>query len=201
MIYGTHNTMTYLKPRKWWMWLFNWTAKCQSITLYEQANKYNVRMFDMRVRFRNGRPILAHGLVEYDVVDAWDMDDFLSNYAEQHPNEEFYCRVTLENTFMRENTYWDQIQKFKEFCYLLEINAPKNLHYVGGWQKLDFTKVYSFNTPQPDMYGNHASCSKYKIVQLWPWIYAKLHNKETHKKGTDKQVLMMDFIQMGYDKH
>lgn len=201
MIYGTHNTMTYLKPRKWWMWLFNWTAKCQSETIYKQIEAYKVRMFDMRVRFNGETPILAHGLVEYDDVDALDMNDFLTSYAERNPDEDFYCRVMLENTFMSSDKYPEQIKKFKEFCKALESNAPKNLHYVGGWKKDDFSCVYKFETKQPDMYGNHASCSKYKIVQIWPWIYAKLHNKESHKRGTDKTVLMLDFIQIGYNKH
>ncbi|WP_173431811.1 hypothetical protein [Sharpea azabuensis] len=181
--------------------MFNWTAKCQSVTIYEQAEKYNVKMFDMRVRFKDGIPILAHGLVEYDLIDAWCMDDFLAEYAETHPKDEFYCRVMLENTFMSKDRYPKQIKAFKDFCKVLETNAPKNLHYVGGWRKDDFTNVYQFKTQQPDMHGSHASCSKHKIVQLWPWIYAKLHNKESHKRGTDKTVLMLDFIQIGYDKH
>lgn len=197
MIYGTHNTMTYLPPRKWWMRLINWTAKCQSATLYEQAEKYNVRMFDMRVRFDGDTPILAHGLVEYRTIDAYDMDGFLVSYAEAHPDEEFFCRVMLENTFMSSDVYPEQIEKFKEFCNMLESDSPKNLHYVGGWKKDDFSRVYKFKTQQPDIFGVHSSCSKHKIVHLWPWIYAKLHNKNAHKNGTNKEVLMLDFIQIG----
>lgn len=61
---GTHNTMTYLKPRKWWMYLFVPFSKCQRVDLKKQA-EFGARYFDFRVRYVNGELVFAHGLVEY----------------------------------------------------------------------------------------------------------------------------------------
>ena len=36
MIKGSHNTMSYLTPRKWWMRLVAPWARCQSKTIDEQ---------------------------------------------------------------------------------------------------------------------------------------------------------------------
>ena len=36
MLIGSHNSFTYLKPRKWWMRLFTIFAKCQSENIIKQ---------------------------------------------------------------------------------------------------------------------------------------------------------------------
>ena len=63
---GSHNTMTYLPVRKWWMHLFNWMAKCQNHSIEDQYNK-GVRVFDFRLKFYKNNPIgyFAHGLIDY----------------------------------------------------------------------------------------------------------------------------------------
>lgn len=60
---GSHNTFTYMKPTKWWMYIFQPFVKCQSSTLEEQVAK-GVDLVDIRLRYNNGWKI-CHGLVEY----------------------------------------------------------------------------------------------------------------------------------------
>ena len=60
---GSHNTFTYMKPTKWWMYIFQPFAKCQSSTLEEQVAK-GVNLVDIRLRYNNGWKV-CHGLVEY----------------------------------------------------------------------------------------------------------------------------------------
>lgn len=58
---GTHNSMTYMKPRTTQMlamWPF---AKCQSMTYTEQYD-FGVRFFDLRIRFIDGKPYFAQGV-------------------------------------------------------------------------------------------------------------------------------------------
>ena len=50
-ILGSHNTMSYLTPRNWFYKLIAFTAKCQSKSIQEQYEKYDVRLFDLRFRF------------------------------------------------------------------------------------------------------------------------------------------------------
>ena len=41
---GSHNSMTYLPPKKWYMYPFKFVAKCQSSTIEEQYEKYSIRV-------------------------------------------------------------------------------------------------------------------------------------------------------------
>ena len=67
MILGSHNSWTYLTPKKWWMKLISFTAKCQDYHIYDQYYRYGVRCFDLRVRFNSdGKAIISHGIIEYD---------------------------------------------------------------------------------------------------------------------------------------
>lgn len=67
MIIGTHNSMSYLRPAKWWMRPLKIWAQCQSIDFRAQLY-YGVRYFDLRIRFKpdTGMPYFCHGLMEYD---------------------------------------------------------------------------------------------------------------------------------------
>ena len=64
---GSHNSMTYLPPKKWYMYPFKFVAKCQSSTIEEQYEKYSIRMFDIRISFdkETGKPEFRHGLISY----------------------------------------------------------------------------------------------------------------------------------------
>jgi len=69
---GSHNSATYLNPRKWWMKPFSWMAKCQNNTILNQI-QLGATVFDFRIRLKgyidpdnlikNVR--IVHGLVEY----------------------------------------------------------------------------------------------------------------------------------------
>jgi len=70
-ILGSHNSWSYLTPTKWWMKVIRFTAKCQKADIKTQYEVYNVRCFDLRVRFNDYKlPIVAHGIVEYNITLA-----------------------------------------------------------------------------------------------------------------------------------
>lgn len=60
---GSHNSLTYLPVKQWYLKPFKWVAKCQSKTIDEQFCDYGVRLFDIRVKFNNGEPVVAHGFM------------------------------------------------------------------------------------------------------------------------------------------
>ena len=65
---GSHNTMTYLKPHKWWMKLINFTSKCQNKNLEEQYAA-GVRYFDIRVCMEHDDTLpsyYGHGKIKYE---------------------------------------------------------------------------------------------------------------------------------------
>ena len=68
MILGSHNSWSYARPKKWWMKLLRFTAKCQDVDIRGQYEDYGVRCFDLRIREKDGRFIIAHGLIEYSIT-------------------------------------------------------------------------------------------------------------------------------------
>ena len=198
---GTHNTMTYLKPHKWWMKLINFTAKCQDINIEKQF-ELGVRFFDMRVRLVGDKLTLAHGIVEYN-VDPLIMATTLIILANVYPEEQIYCRVMSEDNFMSKKQRIKQDLAFISYCDDLKErikDMPKNLHFVGGCRKTDWVCIAPFEERQPSMEGCHASVGKNLIGYIWPWFYSKLHNKAAHKCGTEKDVFMLDFVELGMPK-
>ena len=67
MVIGSHNSWSYLRPRKWWMRLIAFAARCQRVDIREQYLKYGVRCFDLRMRYEHLERVYAHGPVEYDM--------------------------------------------------------------------------------------------------------------------------------------
>ena len=63
-IIGTHNTMSYLPPKRWWMRPLRVFARCQRKTLAEQIAA-GAQVFDLRVYRDNGYWCFAHGLVKF----------------------------------------------------------------------------------------------------------------------------------------
>lgn len=64
---GSHNTMTYLKPQKWWMRLINFTSRCQNKDIDAQYAA-GVRYFDIRVCIGKDDTLpeyYGHGLLRY----------------------------------------------------------------------------------------------------------------------------------------
>lgn len=174
---GSHNTMTYLKPKKWYLYPFQFIARCQSKNI-EKQYMLGARWFDLRIAFdKKGRPEFRHGLMSYK-GDVFKVLSFLNN------QNDVVVRILLE----KDHPF------FKDFCQHIEEQYP-NISFTGGQRKSDWTQVYAFkNSPCYSIEENYSSMptnSKWK--GLWPWLYAKLNNKKEPK--TDRDYLLLDFIQ------
>ena len=65
MILGSHNTMSYLPPKHWWMKPFRFMAQCQRENYVEQYLD-GARFFDLRVWFDDaGGIVFKHGLIKF----------------------------------------------------------------------------------------------------------------------------------------
>lgn len=183
---GTHNSMTYLKPKKWYLYPLQFIARCQSKTIKEQYEKYGIRYFDLRIRFdKKGNPEFAHGMMSY----KGNVDDILE-YLNSH-NEKVQVRFSLE--ILKENL--EQEKQFQLYCALCESLYP-NLKFHCGGRKYDWKIVYEFENPYPTT-DEKVSSTTWKIWDDWcPYIYARLMNKKNIKKGTDKEYMTLDFIQI-----
>lgn len=79
---GSHNTMSYLKPVKWWQKFITPWTKCQSIDIFEQKNRgvryFDIRIFPVKV---DGKyvPHFCHNKVDYgnaserifEIINEW----------------------------------------------------------------------------------------------------------------------------------
>lgn len=180
---ASHDSMTYLKPKKWYMYPFQFTARCQSKSIEEQYEKYGIRYFDLRIKFDGIVPEFAHGAMVY----KGNVNKVLQ-YLNSH-NEEIQVRLLLEISKADKN----QENKFKSFCEFCE-HEYKNLKFHNGRRKFDWKVVYDFKNPEPSL-DQKVSSMTGGIWDDWcPEIYAKKMNHKNIQNGTDKDYLMIDFL-------
>lgn len=198
---GSHNTMSYQSPRRWYGKLLRFTSRCQSANLHDQFYKYGCRLFDFRVRYtKNGDLTFAHGIVEFHGhVETYIKE--LNEYAGTEDGP-VYARIILEsNSPMKDQDL--QEEHFSYFCEHIQKECP-NIIFFGGRRKYDWAKIYEFNTVDPELDDKYSSTTELfggkhgslraKIDDIWPWLYARLHNKKNRKKGTTKDCLFIDFV-------
>lgn len=186
---ASHDSMTYLKPKKWYLYPFRFMARCQSKPIEEQYNKYGIRIFDLRISFdKNGIPEFRHGLIAYK-GNVEEILNYLNSKADTS------VRIILEEyrndkTDLQENL-------FKLFIESWKIKYP-NIKFFGGFRKRDWFPLVNFeyNPIYEDKYSSNNKNGTTGVIwdDLWPWIYAEFHNRKNIKNGTDKEFLMIDFV-------
>lgn len=189
MVIGSHNAWSYLKPKKWWMKLIRFTARCQKYDVVNQYLVYGSRCFDLRAKFPNDKLVIAHGIVEYDYTEPGLMKDLriLSDMQEK-----VYIRVIHEIRNKKELSSWEY-GNFNSFCKKLERCFP-NLIFFGGQNLIDYTEDYHFEN-NPSMDEKYSSVCPPRLLDDWfPWLYACFNNKKNVKTGTDKDILLIDFV-------
>ena len=115
---GSHDTMTYLEPKKWWLKPFKFIAKCQSKTIEEQYNDYGIRLFDLRISYdpKTNELEFRHGAMAFK-GDVLKTLEWLNSR-----DEKVYVRLILENTTRKA---YDELI-FPYDCMKFEKNYPKN---------------------------------------------------------------------------
>lgn len=184
---GSHNSMTYLKPKKWWMYPFRFIAKCQSKSIEEQYEKYGIRVFDLRVSYDENSCIeFRHGLMSFR-GDVRQVLEYLNSRKTK-----VYVRLLLEV-----GEYADlerQEWLFTLDCETFEKNYP-NIKFFCGRRKFDWKEVYKFRFKEPNIIQKVSSMQGNKLDDLWPWLYAKLHNKKSLEE-VKEGWLFLDFIEI-----
>lgn len=201
VVLGSHNSWSYLPPKHWWMRPFAFMAKCQKADIKTQYLKYGVRCFDLRILFEENitslvyldSPIVAHGIIEYKIYD-WQLQSDLGWLDIKGD-----CLIRVVNEVRRKSQYTeDNRYYFRNFCYFIE-RRYSNIRFFGGMnlynKEVDYEFKYSFIEPTYE--ESHVSVSKYKYwLGWWPWLYAKINNKRIRSNGTDRQILMIDFVNL-----
>ena len=188
-VLGSHNTMSYLKPKLWFLKPFAWMAQCQNKDIKYQYG-LGIRYFDIRVRFDEfGNPEFAHGLISYK-------GDVISTLKELNSfGEEIKIRLILE---LSKETFDTprQVALFRFNCCRW-VKRFKNLKFHCGIKKYDWEVVYKFKNPEPEIDQKVSSMVGSKLDDIFPFIYALTHNEKNIDAGTDKEYLLLDYIQIG----
>ena len=191
-ILGSHNSWSFLRPRHWWHRPFAFTARCQSADISQQYFDYGVRCFDLRIRAgKDGSPIVAHGMVEYDITDGRIMDYL----AFMDHRGDCCVRLVHEVRTRRQYTMY-RVYKFKLFCDRVTRLFP-NVRFWCGRNLYNWQVDYDFGD-DPTCEEAYSSVKKPVLLDDWfPYLYARMRNRNVIKKGTDKDILLMDFVNIG----
>jgi hypothetical protein len=189
-ILGAHNANTYLKPRKWWMRLINFTSKCQKLSIDEQI-EHGVRYFDFRIRYdkESGLFLNCHGLVEYtDSVNQVVL--LLSIFACINKTETIYIRFVYDDTFNNNIDDSDLTDLFIEHIYPI-LRNDKNIIWQlikkSSWKDID-----SGYSPQPTIVDCFKNYRGYKWIPF-PQRYISKH-KEHYQKIIDNTHIGNDTV-------
>ena len=188
-ILGSHNSWSYLPVKRWWMRPLAFMARCQRLDIRRQY-EMGVRCFDLRVRFHYGQMVVAHGIVEY----AIDMTTLIEDLEWIDVQGGCYVRVIHE---VRNKRQYESTSKmfFESFCYVVRSDL-RNIRFWNGRNLYNYEKDYEFGE-DPSNDGKYASvCAPRLIDDWWPWLYARLHNRRISLKDCDKEILLVDFVDM-----
>lgn len=203
-ILGAHNSLTYLRPKKWWMVPFHWMARCQGVDYKEQYEKYGVRLFDLRIWFSDDTReiIVCHGVMTFSISEKC-IEEFLSYLNEKG---DVSLRVILEEDNISKKSNFAEANEclFKTLCEEWE-SKYKGINFFGGNRKYDWVVIYNFKGREIELDDKYSSTTSLfnsdkkwlaVIDDLFPWLYAKLNNKRNLEKGTDKECLFIDFVEI-----
>lgn len=194
MIIGSHNSFSYLPVKKWWMNLIKFTARCQDVDIFKQYNNYNVRCFDLHIRFsrENGFEVV-HGKIVYDTSYSQILNWLALLNTKQ---EKIYVRILHD--VRNEKTFKESDKElFKIVCSTFESNYS-NIIFWCGRNLYNWEYDYHFKGEEPSCEEKYSSVRKPKLLDDWyPRLYAKLNNKAILKEGTDKDILLIDFVNYG----
>lgn len=200
---GSHNSLSYQRPKKWWMRPFRFMARCQDADFVEQY-MLGARVFDLRVSFDEnhaGKIQVRHGAMEFDVPIT-----LLNSFLKFLDYTGCYLRIILEFNKEPKNIAYQE-KRFRNYCSYLE-DKYESIKFFGGNRKYDWKVVYEFkNKDIPTLIDKYSSTtslfksnSKFLriIDDLYPKLYAKLKNKENFSnfKCGKNEYLFVDFLEI-----
>lgn len=204
---GSHNTMTYLRPKVFWQRLLPFVGRCQSVD-YKVQHSLGAVGYDLRLFWDDdGKLEYRHGFLRFP---ADNIDEVLS-YAESN---NIIVRVLLEvrsyNKPLISNI--DELRsRFKAYCSEIEEKYPSIL-FFGGQESGSGEKLYTFkndmgNLAIEELHSSVTSLFKSNnkflrmIDDLFPIIYSLIKNEKNissyrNNKEKDNTYLYVDYIEI-----
>lgn len=172
------------------MRLIAFAARCQRVNIREQYLKYGVRCFDLRIRLDGDDiMIVAHGPVEYVMMSegVWDDLKWLDEKGD------CYVRVLHEARTLKQYTV-ASVKAFHNMCANF-VDAYQHIQFWCGRCVSTWDVNYDFGDEPTceETYGSVVQGKKW-LYGWWPWLYAVTHNKRIKARSTEKDILLIDFI-------
>ena len=187
-ILGSHNSWSYMPVRRWWMRPIAFMARCQRVDIRKQY-EMGVRCFDLRIRSgRDGELLVAHGCVTYE-IGLFQLDVWLSWL-----NRKGDVMVRIIHEVRNRKQYTERARVlFADSCDYF-VHKYQSIRFWCGRNLYNWQRDYDFIN-DPTCEEKYASvCSPKWIDDWWPLRFAKLYNHEIRERGTDKDVLLIDFV-------
>lgn len=204
---GSHNTMTYLRPKVFWQRLLPFIGRCQSVD-YKVQHSLGAVGYDLRLFWDDyGKLEYRHGFLRFP---ADNIDEVLS-YAELN---NIIVRVLLEvrsyNKPLISNI--DELRsRFKAYCSEIEEKYPSIL-FFGGQESGSGEKLYTFkndtgNLAIEELHSSVTSLFKSHnkflrmIDDLFPIIYSLIKNEKNirayqNNKDKENTYLYVDYVEV-----
>lgn len=182
MILGTHNSMSYLPLKNWWVAPFAFMARCQKVDYRQQYEQFGVRLFDLRIGFfGDENPMFCHGMANY----KGDVNEVLRWL---NVKGDVTIRIILEkgdeDAFKRWVAHWKA--------------TFRDLNWCCGVKKKGWKRVCMLKNIEPYIKHFYASMQGGKLDDLWPRLWAKKNNGKMLASVDDVEAcyVMLDFIEI-----
>lgn len=193
---GSHNTFSYLPLKNWWMYPFNFMAKCQNKTLGEQVSS-GVRYFDIRMKVnKKGQIELAHGLMTYRENIDWAIAG-LEYFALRN---DITARVVVEYNHRPKNEGFvvQRIIDYVDNTLRNHLCSHVKFHQIMTKWNEEVVKEY-IKDKDFELVHKYSSVLGKKRYWTIPFFYAKKHNKKFKEDWNwclenKNKVLMLDFV-------
>lgn len=176
---GTHNSMTYLSPKKWYLYPFQFLAKCQNKTIEQQYSE-GIRLFDIRISYTKNKEIeFRHGLMAYK-GNVYKTLKYLNSQKDK-----VKVRILLEKSSQENDEMF--IYDLKHFRKVFA-----NITFYEGRRKSNWEQLLPL--PTLDICQLVSSMAGEGLFKIWPWLYAKVFNKSNIKNYSEEKPLLIDFL-------
>lgn len=185
---GSHNSLTYAKPLRWWAWLILPVWRCQCGDIDRQIDA-GAMAFDFRiVRTKNGGWLAAHGCVDLKA----NIFAALARINSRCPGA--FVRIVLERGSASD------CKEFAALCASLTYSYPA-IHFFGANYKPNWKRLHTFDDPEAaraeaGLTQHVGSMSGSWYGKVWPWLWSKLNRSKVPAAVNDKAfpIVLTDFV-------
>lgn len=180
---GSHDSYTYLSPKKKFFKLFSFLWRTQNKSIYEQI-QLGVEYFDIRVKYENGIWRLCHGLVDFNSTFT-SLEEILKEF------KDYKVRLILEKG--SEEEFIKEINSIKYKYECLSFSCIKK-----GWKVLVNKDPKMIDYSYVPFLSNLSFWQNIKRMKWFNTIkrWAKKSNPIITKELIDSEtVYFMDYVE------